>query len=324
MDCRSAPGSGKPRRQRAHARRGERLHAETGDGGRGGYVSPHQAERVAGAHLVVEVRGDQQRAPVHDAAGREPHQVQRRLVRPVQVFEDEHQRPAAAAIASSTSRKRVSLPSEMRTVAPGRRGTTSSGGPRRAGRGEGIAAPGEHGGAVAGHLAEAAHERRLADPRLAPPRPRPTRAGGRPRAAAGSAPPAGCRVPAAPSAGADRSAGAGPGPVSVRVRGTVRRVAAWESGARSGVRSAWAGSSEGPRAGWLLDTQDQAPKPGAQACGERGEGRGRQWGEVRQSGSGARPVQLGGLARPTAAVLPTGPGLEIRSCAPPTPPRGVR
>lgn len=179
MDCRSAPGSGKPRRQRAHGAGGERLHDETADGGRGGHVSPHQAERVAGAHLVVAVRGDQQRAPVHDAAGREPHQVQRRLVRPVQVLEDEHQRPAAAAIASSTSRKRVSLPSEMRTVAPGRRGTTSSGGPRRAGRGEGIAAPGEHGGAVAGHLAEAAHERRLADPRLAPPRPRPTRAGGR-------------------------------------------------------------------------------------------------------------------------------------------------
>ena len=60
-------------------------------------VAEDRAERVVGAERVA-VRQHEQQRQRSDPAGEEPHEVERRLVRPVQVLDDEHARAGAQGV----------------------------------------------------------------------------------------------------------------------------------------------------------------------------------------------------------------------------------
>jgi hypothetical protein len=75
-------------RQRAHGIDRQRRHVDRGDGSRR-QVAEGQAKRVDRSQLIVAVRPDEQDRQVVDPAPDHPQQVKRRLVRPVEVLEDD-------------------------------------------------------------------------------------------------------------------------------------------------------------------------------------------------------------------------------------------
>ena len=67
----------------------ERLEAQAPDGGDSRKTSEDDAERVRGIELVVAIGRDHERGGVLDSSSDEPKDVERRLVGPVHVLEDE-------------------------------------------------------------------------------------------------------------------------------------------------------------------------------------------------------------------------------------------
>jgi hypothetical protein len=65
--------------------------------GRGDEITEHGAQRVGGPDGLPVRQHEQQRQRA-DAAAQEPHEVQRRLVAPVQILDDEHPRPAPKCV----------------------------------------------------------------------------------------------------------------------------------------------------------------------------------------------------------------------------------
>ena len=154
---------GQPRDRRARQRRD----LQAGDARRGREVAEDDAQRVPRADLVVAVRREDQRARPPDPAAEEAEQVEGRLVGPVDVLEDrdggplperlEQEREDPIARAGIAEQRRERRP-ELRRHVDER--------PERARGAHGVAAADEHPRGARHVLAEAAHQRRLADARL--------------------------------------------------------------------------------------------------------------------------------------------------------------
>jgi hypothetical protein len=132
-------------------------------------LSEHDPERMRTVQLVVAVAGhDQGRHRLHPA-GEQPQDVERRLVRPVHVFEDEHGRDPRAQLPRERRhhlvRHRTTLDDRLELAA----GPLGDGDerPERARREERFAGAPEDPRRSAVLFAEPPHERRLADARLA-------------------------------------------------------------------------------------------------------------------------------------------------------------
>jgi hypothetical protein len=86
------------RRQRGDRGRGQAGELQPGDGSDPRKLAEHDPQRVGAGHLLVSVAGDHQRRHLVDAAGEEPHDVERGLVGPVDVLEHEHRRRRRAEL----------------------------------------------------------------------------------------------------------------------------------------------------------------------------------------------------------------------------------
>jgi hypothetical protein len=156
---------------------------------------PDQAAHQAWQRLVVAVRGHDQDAVAGDAVGEVGHEVERRRVGPVQVFDDEHERCVGGLPGEQTAYlleepRLLDRPVIARRPAGEARQLGGAGASQRpdrlqqsevrqAGADQVDAVPGQHGGAgAAGPLGELGHQPALADAGLATHEHRATLAGG--------------------------------------------------------------------------------------------------------------------------------------------------
>ena len=151
--------------ERAHGGEREARHGEPRDAGRGRELTEDDAQRMAAVNLVVTVgRDDEPPRPV-DPPTEHAQGVERRLVRPVDVLEDDERGLPELVEEGSRHRSRIRpLPERLREgAAPCRREVDE--GTERRGRGEALARADEH--RAPGPVGEGTHERRLPDARLA-------------------------------------------------------------------------------------------------------------------------------------------------------------
>ena len=146
---------------------GERLELEAGHGG-ARQLAEHAAQRIGAADLVVAVGDDDKRRRRLDTASEQAHEVERRAVCAVQVFDDDEVRRLPAQLAEErrehVDRPRPALDEPLELAARLARDIDER--PERPGRLERLAGAREHAGG--GDVqAERLDERRLPDPRLA-------------------------------------------------------------------------------------------------------------------------------------------------------------
>jgi hypothetical protein len=85
----------------------ERLDAEPLDRRAGPQLAHHEPERVGKVQLVVAVGGDHERGRGPDSPTQQPEDVQRRFVRPVEVFEDQDRRAGRPQLADELGGDRM-------------------------------------------------------------------------------------------------------------------------------------------------------------------------------------------------------------------------
>ena len=156
--------------ERAHRLGGQRGERHTPDRAPAGEIAEHAPQRMAGAQLVVAIGQHEQGRQLLDAAPEELHEVERRLVGPVQVLHDHHGRarlvPEGVEDGGEDGRAR-DLGVEQRAQWPGQRLGDVSQRPQWARGEQGIARPPQHARRVTVQLGEALDERGLADAGLA-------------------------------------------------------------------------------------------------------------------------------------------------------------
>ena len=126
-------------------------------------LSEHHPKRMATVELVVSIGGEDERRNSLDLPGEQPQHVERRLVGPVHVFEDEHgglplqltHEPCCDLIGSGSARQ------ELRELAAGVLGDLEHRSQRPRGE-ERIASPPEDPHRASARVAESPHERALA------------------------------------------------------------------------------------------------------------------------------------------------------------------
>jgi hypothetical protein len=131
-----------------------------------GQIPEHEAQRVVALQRVVAVgRDHQRRHPLHPPA-EQLHDVERRLVGPVEVFQDDDGRlPDRAAQRPEDLAGGCAALGHLRQLSAHLVGDVDQR-PERSRREERLARPGQHPDGLLA-LAERTHDRRLADPRLA-------------------------------------------------------------------------------------------------------------------------------------------------------------
>ena len=122
-------------------------------------------------HLVVAVGQHQERGQVGEPAADVAEHVQRGVVRPVQVFDDEHRRPPRGELGNGGGGHRIGLPvaaaGERCGQRPGGAGRRLAQGPECARAQQVVAGPGEHAHTVVERRPQGADHAGLPDPGLA-------------------------------------------------------------------------------------------------------------------------------------------------------------
>jgi len=156
------------RRELADRLHGERLELQPRDACRRREPADHDSQRVRGRELVVPVGKEDERGRRLRSASEQAEQVERRLVRPVHVLQEEHRRPRAQLVEQRG--EHVVRPRAARDE-PGERladlGRDVGDRPERAGREERVARTLQHAHVRRALGAKAPDERRLSDTRLA-------------------------------------------------------------------------------------------------------------------------------------------------------------
>ncbi len=143
----------------------------------GAELAEQDAERMVAVDLIAAIRGDQERGERVDPAGDDPENVQRRLVGPVNVLEDDD-RDLALELLHERRRKLVRPRGggcDSLELAAGHAGDVEKGAQRARGEQRVAGAPEETPLVLRG--AEPANERGLADPGLPPDEDEPAEAG---------------------------------------------------------------------------------------------------------------------------------------------------
>jgi hypothetical protein len=139
----------------------ERRQAKPVDARRGRELAEHDTELAGGLDLVVAVGRDQRRGHRLHAPAEQAHEVERRLVRPVQVLEHEDRRRLAAELLAQGGHELVRLRAaadEACQLAAGRNGDVGER-PQRTRREERLAAAERHRAASCAGLGETLGER---------------------------------------------------------------------------------------------------------------------------------------------------------------------
>ena len=156
------------RGEQRHRIGGQPLHLEPGHALAASDVAEHQAKRMRTIELVLTIRDDNQSTNRRDPAPDETHNIERRLVRPVKILQDNQRRRPRRQLAHERirdligSRPALHKPLEIAAGQPG----DIEQRPKRARREQRITFPPQNASRASLLVAETPQQRRLADARL--------------------------------------------------------------------------------------------------------------------------------------------------------------